>query len=63
MVPLAAKPGQPFIEPTQANTKNGTYPLWRYLYIYVNQAPGKPLSPSSRSFWPTCIAKKGNPTC
>lgn len=59
MVPLAAKPGQPFIEPTHANTKNGTYPLWRYLYIYVNQAPGKPLSPIVKEFLAYVYSKEG----
>jgi phosphate transport system substrate-binding protein len=59
MVPLAARPGQPFIEPTQANTKNGTYPLWRYLYIYVNQAPGKPLSPIVKEFLAYVYSKEG----
>ncbi|HMV57778.1 MAG TPA: phosphate ABC transporter substrate-binding protein [Nitrospira sp.] len=59
MVPLAAKAGQPYIEPTQANTKNGTYPLWRYLYIYVNQAPGKPLSPIVKEFLAYVYSKEG----
>ena len=59
MVPLAAKAGQPFIEPTHANTKNGTYPLWRYLYIYVNQAPGKPLSPIVKEFLAYVYSKEG----
>lgn len=26
----------PAIEPTEENVVNGTYPIWRYLYIYVN---------------------------
>ena len=26
------------VEPTQENVANGTYPIWRYLYIYVNPA-------------------------
>ena len=59
MVPLAAKAGQPFVEPTHANTKNGTYPLWRYLYIYVNQAPGKPLSPIVKEFLAYVYSKEG----
>ncbi|MEZ4213469.1 MAG: phosphate ABC transporter substrate-binding protein [Nitrospira sp.] len=59
MVPLAAKSGQPFVEPTRANTKNGTYPLWRYLYIYVNQAPGKPLSPIVKEFLAYVYSKEG----
>jgi len=59
MVPLTAKAGQPFIQPTHANTKNGTYPLWRYLYIYVNQAPGKPLSPIVKEFLAYVYSKEG----
>ncbi len=59
MVPLAAKTGQPYIEPTQANTKNGSYPLWRYLYIYVNQAPGKPLSPIVKEFLAYVYSREG----
>jgi len=26
----------PAIEPSEENIRNGTYPIWRYLYIYVN---------------------------
>ena len=59
MLPLAVKPGQPLIEPTQANTRNGTYPLWRYLYIYVNQAPGKPLSPIVKEFLAYVYSREG----
>jgi phosphate transport system substrate-binding protein len=59
MVPLAAKPGQPFIEPSYENTKNGSYPLWRYLYIYVNQAPGKPLSPIVKEFLKYVYSREG----
>ena len=31
----------PAIEPTEENIENGTYPIWRYLYIYVNPALDK----------------------
>ncbi|WHZ21569.1 MAG: phosphate ABC transporter, substrate-binding protein PstS [Nitrospira sp.] len=59
MVSLATKAGQPFVEPTHANTKNGTYPLWRYLYIYVNQAPDKPLSPIVKEFLAYVYSREG----
>ncbi len=29
------------IEPTKENVLNGTYPIWRYLYVYVNPALDK----------------------
>jgi phosphate transport system substrate-binding protein len=50
MVPVAEKTGGTPIAPSWENTRNGAYPLWRYLYIYINQAPGKPLSPIVREF-------------
>lgn len=33
--------GSPAIEPTEETVVNGTYPIWRYLYIYVNPALDK----------------------
>jgi phosphate transport system substrate-binding protein len=33
--------GSPAIEPTEETVLNGTYPIWRYLYIYVNPAVDK----------------------
>jgi len=31
----------PAIEPTEDNIESGTYPIWRYLYVYVNPALDK----------------------
>lgn len=31
----------PAVEPTEENVENGTYPIWRYLYVYVNPALDK----------------------
>ncbi len=31
----------PAIEPTEENVVKGTYPIWRYLYVYVNPALDK----------------------
>lgn len=31
----------PAVEPTEANVLNGSYPIWRYLFIYVNPALDK----------------------
>ena len=28
----------PAVEPQKKNVVNGTYPIWRHLYIYVNPA-------------------------
>lgn len=58
-VPLAKKPGEPFIEATPANAVNGKYPLARFLYIYVNKQPNKPLNPIEREFVKLVLSKTG----
>ena len=31
----------PGIEPSEENVVNGTYPIWRYLYVYLDPAKDK----------------------
>jgi phosphate transport system substrate-binding protein len=38
---------------------NGTYPLARYLYIYVNKKPGKPLPPIEGEFLKLVLSRAG----
>ncbi len=45
-----AKQGNQYIEANQANILSGKYPLSRYLYVYVNKHPSKPLSPVASEF-------------
>ena len=59
VVPLAEKEGMPFKAATQQNAAEGSYPLWRYLYIYVNKAPNKPLDPIVREFIKYIYSKEG----
>jgi phosphate transport system substrate-binding protein len=42
-VPLSPSTGQPAVVASSENAANGSYPLARFLHIYVNQAPGKKL--------------------
>ena len=58
-VPLAKKPGQPFVEATPENAANKKYPLSRYLYVYVNKAPNKPLPPLEREFVKMMLSRQG----
>ena len=58
-VPLAEKDGMPFKEANQQNADNGSYPLWRHLYIYVNKAPNKPLDPIVGEFIKFIYSKEG----
>jgi phosphate transport system substrate-binding protein len=56
---LTKKPGGEMIAATKANAANGTYPLSRYLYVYVNKAPNKPLAPIDREFIKMILSKVG----
>lgn len=62
-VPLARKAaaggGANFIDATPANAIAGDYPLARFLYVYVNKAPNRPLPPMEREFVKMVLAKSG----
>ena len=58
-VPLARKPGSPFYAPTMKNVMAGKYPLARFLYIYINKAPVKPLDPLVREFLKFVLSREG----
>jgi phosphate transport system substrate-binding protein len=59
MVPLAKKGSKTFVDPTPENAVAGTYPLTRYLYIYVNKKPNQPLSPLDNEFIKMVLSKTG----
>ena len=58
-VPLAMKGGGEFVEPTFANASKGSYPLARFLLVYVNKAPNKPLSPIVKEFLNFVYSREG----
>lgn len=44
---------------TLGDVASGRYPLQRYLYIYVNRAPGKPLDPLLKEFLRFVLSRQG----
>ncbi len=58
-VPLALKDGGAFVEPSPENATSGTYPLSRFLYIYVNKKPNEPLAPLEKEFIKMVLSKAG----
>ncbi|WP_101760408.1 PstS family phosphate ABC transporter substrate-binding protein [Oceanicoccus sp. KOV_DT_Chl] len=58
-VALSEKAGGNLIDATPENAVKGEYPLSRYLYVYVNKAPNKPLSPLEREFIKLVMSKAG----
>jgi len=57
-VPLTKK-GSDYIAATPDNAVVGAYPLARFLYVYVNKAPNKDMSPLEREFVKMIMAKVG----
>lgn len=58
-VPLATKEGEPFREANYQNVANGSYPLSRFLMVYINRAPDKTLDPLVREFARFIFSKEG----
>lgn len=58
-VPLTKKDGGNYVEATPDNAVNGSYPLSRFLYVYVNKQPNKPLAPLEREFIKMVLSKVG----
>jgi len=58
-IPLAKKPGKPFVAATSENAVSKKYPLSRFLYVYVNKHPNKPLAPLEREFITLVLSKVG----
>ncbi|HHJ15885.1 MAG TPA: phosphate ABC transporter substrate-binding protein PstS family protein [Gammaproteobacteria bacterium] len=61
-VPLARAAGKPMVEATPENAISGKYPLARFLYVYVNKHPNKPLSPLEREFLKMVLSRTGQKT-
>jgi phosphate transport system substrate-binding protein len=56
---LAAKAGGPYSNGSYEEVVSGKYPLSRFLYIYVNKAPGKELDPVVREFLKLVLSREG----
>jgi phosphate transport system substrate-binding protein len=58
-VRLAEKDGAKCFDADAEQSYAGTYPLARFLYVYVNRAPGRPLEPLTREFVKLILSKEG----
>ena len=58
-VPLATAAGKAPVEANMAHAYDGTYPMARLLYVYVNQKPGTELDPLRREFIRYILSKDG----
>lgn len=58
-VPIAAKPEKAAVEASMETAYAGTYPLARFLYLYVNKEPNKPLDPLRGEFLRYILSRQG----
>jgi len=58
-VALSKQGSNEFVEDTEENALSGKYPLSRLLYVYVNKAPNKPLSPLEAEFIKLVLSREG----
>lgn len=58
-VPLAEKETGPYFEGTYGEVTSGKYPISRFLYLYVNKNPSKPLDPLQLEFLKLIMSKEG----
>lgn len=58
-LPLSKSADKPFVAATSENAVNGTYPLARFLYVYVNKIPGQELDPITREFIRMVLSQQG----
>src|SRR5438552_14626633 len=56
---LAEKEGARCYAADPDNAYSGSYPLSRFLFVYVNRAPGKPPDPLTREFVKLILSKDG----
>jgi len=58
-LPLKRTDGEEPITPAPENAYDGSYPLWRFLVIYLNHREGEPLDPLRREFLKYIFSKQG----
>jgi phosphate transport system substrate-binding protein len=58
-VPLATKDGAQAFGTSQDEVNSGNYPISRFLYVYVNKAPNKPMDPLIGEFVKYICSKEG----
>ncbi|MEX1147665.1 MAG: phosphate ABC transporter substrate-binding protein PstS family protein [Sphingomonadales bacterium] len=58
-VPLAREEGQPFAPAEAEHAADGSYPLSRFLYVYVNKHPTRGLAPLEKEFLKLVLSRQG----
>jgi phosphate transport system substrate-binding protein len=59
LVPLSDTDKSPVSNGSYEDVQSGKYPLWRFLYLYVNKAPNRPIEPIVGEFVTLIYSKEG----
>jgi phosphate transport system substrate-binding protein len=59
LVPMAAKPGEPYVELNLDTARNRTYPLVDSMFLYYNRKPGTALDPKVKEFLRYVLSREG----
>ncbi|MDX1965058.1 MAG: phosphate ABC transporter substrate-binding protein [Pirellulales bacterium] len=59
VLPLSMEPGGKKIPPNVDHAYDNSYPLCRFLYLSINQEPGKPVVPLKREFLKFVLSRDG----
>ncbi len=59
VIKVSATTGGTCYEPNVENVYEHKYPFSRYVYVYVNKAPGKPLEPKVKEFLKLVLSREG----
>ena len=59
LVPLSESEGSATSEGSYEDVVSKKYPLARFLYLYVNRAPGKPFDPLVKEFLKLVLSREG----
>jgi phosphate transport system substrate-binding protein len=56
---IAVNEAGPYVEPTQENVLNHSYPLTRRITFFLNRRPGQPVDPKLEEFLRYVLSREG----
>ena len=59
VAPLSMETGGHCVAPTVQSVYDHSYPLSRFVYVYINKVPGKPIEPKTREFLRAILSREG----
>jgi phosphate transport system substrate-binding protein len=59
VVPLSMETGGRCVMPTAQSVYDHSYPLSRFVYVFINKVPGKPIEPKTREFLRAILSREG----